>query len=338
MLYPLVALATMATTIASQALITGVFSISMQAVQLGYLPRLHIEHTSDKEFGQIFIKSINYALMVGCIFLVLTFRTSSNLASAYGLAVTGTMIITTILFYLVAIHRWHWKRIPTLLICSVFGVIDLAFLGSNFLKFFSGGWFPLLLGVLGMLLMTTWKTGRQILGLRLKEKSFPLNEFLLKLKTENVHRSEGVGVFMNRGLANTPLALVQTYAHFNAVHRHLIFVSVEIKGKPRLGNADRYELYTFQESCYFLKIYYGYLEQPNIPAVFDMVKATNPLFDKDKASFFIGRENIFATDIPGMLLWRERLFSFLSKNELPATQYFRLPKDRVLEVGTQVAI
>ena len=337
-LYPLVFLATLATTIASQALITGVFSISMQAVQQGYLPRLLIAHTSEKEFGQIYIKNINYILMIGCILLVLSFKTSSNLAAAYGIAVTLTMIITTFLFYIVAVYRWGWNVYLTTALCTLFAVIDLAFLGANLLKVFDGGWFPILIGLAGFACMSSWKRGREILAKKLSEKQMPIDQFLELVSKSHVHRSDGVGVFMTRSLSSSPLALIQTAEHLKSVHKYLIFVSVDIKNKPRLPLAERYRYSEPRSNCFQLTISYGYLEKPNIPAVFDLIKESNPVFDKDKASFFIGRENIFATEIPGMALWREKLFSFIFRNELPATQYFELPKHRVLEIGTQIAI
>lgn len=337
-LYPLVVLATLATTIASQALITGVFSISMQAVQQGYLPRLLISHTSEKEFGQIYIKSINYLLMIGCILLVLTFKTSSNLAAAYGIAVTLTMIITTILFYFVAVYRWGWNIYATTALCILFGIIDLAFLGANLLKIFDGGWFPLFLGIGGFILMSSWKRGREILASRLAEKQISLEEFLATMDRDQVFRPDGVGVFMTRSLTTTPLALIQMATHLKSVHKNLIFVSVIIKNKPILNSTERYLCDEFKPNCYRLTINYGYLEKPNIPEIFDSLKPTFSVFDKELASFFIGRENIFATEVPGMALWREKLFSFVFRNELPATQYFELPKSRVIEVGTQVAI
>lgn len=336
-LYPLVGLATLATTIASQALITGVFSISMQAVQQGYLPRVLIHHTSENEFGQIYIKNINYLLMIGCILLVLTFKTSSNLAAAYGIAVTLTMIITTLLFYVVAVYSWGWNVYGTLLICSLFGVIDLTFLGANLLKILDGGWFPITLGIAGFIYMSTWKRGREILSSVLSKKHVPLNEFLEKIVSEKIHRSEGTGVFMSRDLTATPLSLINSVEHLKTAHKNLIFVSVKITSKPKILG-QRYELKECEHGCYQLLIYFGYLEKPDVSAVFDMIKEINPIFDKDKASFFIGRENIFATELPGMALWREKLFSFVFRNELPATQYFELPKNRVVEVGAQVEI
>ncbi len=336
-LYPLVGLATLATTIASQALITGVFSISMQAVQQGYLPRVLIHHTSENEFGQIYIKNINYLLMFGCILLVLVFKTSSNLAAAYGIAVTLTMIITTLLFYVVAVYRWNWNLYGTLLLCLVFAAIDLAFLGANLLKIFDGGWFPMILGIAGFIYMSTWKRGREILKGILVKKQVPLMEYIEKISKDDVHRTEGTGVFMTRDLHVAPLSLIHVVDHLKAIHRNIIFVTVKITGKPR-SYEQRYELENCGNNCYKLMICYGYLEKPDVPAVFDMIKESNPIFDKDKVSFFIGRENIFATELPGMAIWREKLFSFVFRNELPATQYFELPKSRVVEVGAQIEI
>ena len=337
-LYPLVFLATLATTIASQALITGVFSISMQAVQQGWLPRLLISHTSEKEFGQIYIKKINYFLMMGCILLVLTFKTSSNLAAAYGIAVTLTMIITTILFYVVAVYRWNWNVFATTALCLVFAIIDLAFLGSNLLKIVDGGWFPLVLGTIGFIYMSSWKRGRQILFSKLRRKHISIVDFLAKVKLGEIYRSDGIGVFMARGLSSTPLALIHIAEHLKSVPKNLIFLMVEITNKPRVDLDRRFEVIEIGENCFQAIIKYGYLEKPNIPVVFDMIKESNPIFDKNKASFFIGHESIFATKIPGMAIWREKLFSFMTKNELPATDYFELPKKRVMEVGSQVSI
>lgn len=336
-LYPLVAIATLATTIASQALITGVFSISMQAVQQGYLPRVLIHHTSENEFGQIYIKNINYLLMIGCILLVLTFKTSSNLAAAYGVAVTLTMIITTLLFYVVAVYRWNWNVYGTLALCSVFAVIDLAFLGANLLKIWDGGWFPIVLGIAGFIYMSTWKRGREILGSVLRKKHVPLDEFIEKMAVEKTHRTEGTGVFMSRDLQVAPLSLINTVEHLKVAHKNLIFVSVKITSKPKILGR-RYEINECSPGCFQLLINFGYLEKPNVSAIFDMIKETNPIFDQEKASFFIGRENIFATELPGMALWREKLFSIIFKNELSATRYFELPKHRVVEVGAQVEI
>jgi KUP system potassium uptake protein len=211
-------------------------------------------------------------------------------------------------------------------------------LGSNLLKIADGGWFPLLLGIVGFIYMSSWKRGRQILSSKLKRKHIAINDFLEKIDQEKMNRPDGIGIFMARSLSSTPLALVHIADHLKSIHKHLIFVMVEITNKPRVSLDQRYQVNEIRPNCFQAIVRYGYLEKPNIPDVFDLIKESNPIFDKNKASFFIGRENIFATKIPGMAMWRERLFAFMSRNELPATDYFELPKNRVMEVGTQVSI
>ncbi len=341
-LIPLVLLATLATTIASQALITGVFSITLQAIQQGYIPRMLVSHTSAEEMGQIYIKSINRILMISCILLVLLFKSSSQLAAAYGIAVTGTMIITTILFYFVAIQKWKWNIYLTTAICAVFAVIDLIFLGSNMLKIFDGGWFPLMIGIAGFIYMTTWKTGRYILSQCLKEKILPMDDFFIKIKNEKIHIIDGTAVYMNRNQHLTPYSLVHLTEHFKAMHKNIVFMTVLNEQKPYVESKDRYTVNSIFENGYQIVIRYGYLEQPDIPKVLNQLKSENPMFENifqhDKVSFLIGRESIIATNKPGMALWREKIFIVQAKNEMPATQYFQLPSDRVVEVGTQVAI
>ncbi len=341
-LIPLVLLATLATTIASQALITGVFSITLQAIQQGYVPRMLISYTSAEEIGQIYIKSINRILMVSCILLVLLFKSSSNLAAAYGIAVTGTMIITTILFYFIAIQKWKWNFYLTTVLCLLFAVVDLIFLSSNMLKIFDGGWFPLFIGVCGFIYMTTWKTGRYILGLYLKEKIMPMNEFFLKAQSDKIHLIEGTAVYMNRNQHLTPYALIHLTEHFKCLHKNIVFMTVLTEQRPYLKNEDRYSINNIFENGYQIVIRYGYLEQPDIPKVLNEIKIQNPIFETifqhDKVSFILGRESIIATNKPGMALWREKIFIIQAKNEMPATQYFQLPSDRVIEVGTQVAL
>ncbi len=341
-LIPLVLLATLATTIASQALITGVFSITLQAIQQGYIPRMLVSHTSAEEMGQIYIKSINRILMISCILLVLLFKSSSQLAAAYGIAVTGTMIITTILFYFVAIQKWKWNIYLTTVMCAGFAVIDLIFLGSNMLKIFDGGWFPLMIGIAGFIYMTTWKTGRYILSQCLKEKILPMDEFFIKIKNQKIHIIDGTAVYMNRNQHLTPYSLVHLTEHFKAMHKNIVFMTVLNEQKPYVESKDRYSVNSIFENGYQIVIRYGYLEQPDIPKVLNQLKSENPMFENifqhDKVSFLIGRESIIATNKPGMALWREKIFIVQAKNEMPATQYFQLPSDRVVEVGTQVAI
>lgn len=337
-LYPLVILAALATTIASQALITGVFSITMQAVQHNYAPRLHIAHTSEKESGQIYVKNMSRFLMVGAIGLVLAFRTSSNLAAAYGLAVTTTMVITTILFYVVAREKWGWSRLVAGSLCAVFLIVDLGFWGANILKFVEGGWFPVLVGVAGFTLMTTWHTGRKLLARRLADKMIPLDQFLKNVDAEKPDYIDGTAVYLNRSLALAPYALVHTYEHFKTVHRNLIFVSVVVGTAPIVDESERTSVADLSERRFHVIVNYGYLELPDIPRDLRDLKFGNIEVDPSKMSYIIGRQSLFATDFPGMSIWREKIFSLISKNEISATDYFQLPRDRVVEIGMQIEI
>lgn len=340
-LAPLVILASMATTIASQALITGVFSITMQAVQQGYLPRFIIQHTSESEFGQIYIKTINRFLMIGCILLVMMFKSSGALAGAYGIAVTATMLITTILFYFVITYRWKWNKFLTLSLCGVFALIEIAFLGANTLKILDGGWLPILVGVGGYIYMTTWKTGRRILGHRLREKIQPLDKFFEQVEIDKAQRVDGVAIYMNRNLAMTPYSLVHSYEHFKTLHKTLMFMTVVTEKTPRLKESMRYELVTPEmngKGYYQLTVHFGYLEKHDVPAVLEQLKTEYPIFDPQQVTYVLSKENIYATENPGMALWREKLFAIQAKNEMPATEYFHLPRTRVVEIGAQVAI
>lgn len=337
-LYPLVILATLATTIASQALITGVFSLTMQAVQSDYAPRLKISHTSEDESGQIYVKNMSRLLMVGSIALVIAFKSSSNLAAAYGLAVTSTMVVTTILFYVVAREKWAWSRLTAGSLCALFLIIDLGFWGANLLKIIDGGWFPLLVGIAGFTLMTTWHRGRKILSRRLEEKIVPLNKFLSDLKSSQPHRVEGTAVYMNRGVQFAPYALVHIFEHFKTVHRNLVFLSVVFESVPKVAHSERLEVNELSSNHHQLTLRYGYLEQPNIPRDIQGLKLGDLTLEVDQTCFVIGKQSLYATDLPGMALWREKLFSLVSKNEISATDYFQLPKDRVVEIGMQIAL
>ncbi len=337
-LYPLVILAALATTIASQALITGVFSITMQAVQHKYSPRLHIAHTSEKESGQIYVKNMSRFLMVGAIGLVLAFKTSSNLAAAYGLAVTTTMVITTILFYVVAREKWGWSRWLAISLCGFFLVIDLGFWGANLLKIADGGWFPLLVGFAGFTIMTTWHSGRKLLTLRMTSKMIPLDKFLNDLEVENPKQIEGTAVYLNRSVTFAPYSLVHTYEHFRTVHRNLIFLSVSVSSSPRVKATERSKVIELRKEKFQVVLNYGYLELPNIPRDIRDLKFGDIVLDPSKISYIIGRQSLYATHIPGMALWREKIFSLIAKNEISATDYFQLPKDRVVEIGMQIEL
>ena len=337
-LYPLVILATVATTIASQALISGVFSITMQAVQSGYLPRLQISHTSKDEFGQIYIKSMNRLLMFGSIALVVAFKTSSNLAAAYGLAVTTTMVITTILFYFVARELWGWSLLKAGSLCGLFLIIDVAFFSANLLKIISGGWFPVLVGIIGFTIMGTWKTGKILLGQQLREKIVPLDELLNKFEQQKVQRFDGVAVYLSRSLNDAPYALIHTSEHFKSVHRYLIFLSVSTDDVAKVAESDRIKTEKLLGNNYRILLRYGYLEQPNVTKDISGLILDNLIIDCSNTTFIIGKENIYATEHPGMALWRERIFSVMSTNVVSATDYFRLPKNRVVEIGVQISI
>lgn len=338
MLTPLVILATMATVIASQALITGVFSITMHAVHLGYIPRVLIKHTSQKEYGQIFVKSMNTLLMLACIGLVLTFKTSSNLAAAYGIAVTTTMAITTLLFFIVAREKWKWSLLKTGSICGFFLVIDLAFFGANLAKIIDGGWVPLVVGLIIFTIMTTWKRGRKLLEIRNREKTVTLSKFLDIIEVEKPHRNKGVAIYMASSLDNAPYALVNSYEHFKTIHEHLLFLRVVTKEVPHIEKSKRLNISSIGHGCYTIVVEYGYMDAPNIPQEIDKVQVGDTIINSKEATYFIGKENFFATEIPGMALWREKLFAFQSANAQDATTYFKLPKDRVMEIGIQIEL
>ncbi|MFZ4714731.1 MAG: potassium transporter Kup [Bacteriovoracaceae bacterium] len=338
MLTPLVILATIATVIASQALITGVFSITMHAVHLGYIPRVLIKHTSTKEYGQIFVKSMNTMLMLACISLVLTFKTSSNLAAAYGIAVTATMAITSMLFYVVARENWRWSLLKAGSLCGFFLLIDFCFLGANLAKIIDGGWVPLVVGIIIFTIMTTWKRGRQLLEARNREKLVPLKQFIQLLDDEKIHRNPGSAIYMSGGLVNTPYALVNTFEHFRIVHEQLIFLCVITVEMPHVDKSKRITLECIGRGCYSIIIRYGFMDEPNIPEEIEGLKVGETIIRSKEISYFIGKENLFATDLPGMAIWREKIFAIQSANAQDATTYFKLPKHRVMEIGVQVEL
>lgn len=337
-LTPLVLLATLATCIASQALITGVFSITMQAVQLGYLSRVMIKHTSEKEIGQIYVRSMNRFLMISCIALVLAFKSSSNLAAAYGIAVTTTMFITTMLFYIVTRELWNWAFWKSALLCSFFLIIDFAFMGANLFKILDGGWVPLLVGITIFTYMTTWKTGRKILANQLSKKTIPLNDFLDSVDKESPIRSKGCAIYMASALKNTPYALIHSYEHFKVIHDKLVFLSVLTEPVPQVSEEKRIDVVENRANCFSVFIHYGYMEIPNIPRELNNIKLGDFTLNSYEATYFIGKEHLIASEKPGMAIWREKLFVFQTINAQDATTYFQLPKNRVMEIGVQVEI
>jgi KUP system potassium uptake protein len=338
MLTPLVILATIATVIASQALITGVFSITMHAVHLGYIPRVLIKHTSQKEYGQIFVKSMNTMLMFACITLVVWFKTSSNLAAAYGIAVTATMTITTLLFYVVAREKLKWKRHKAMLLCAFFMIIDLSFLGANVSKIMDGGWVPLAVGLVIFTIMTTWKRGRKLLGDKIVGQVITLKKFLENLERNKTVRTPGIAVYMTSGVENAPFALINTYEHFKAVHENLVFSCVTTEVIPHVEKSKRVEIKNIGKGCNIILIHYGYMDDINIPREIDQLKVDDFILKSNEITYFIGKEKVFATELPGMAIWREKLFAFQMANSQDATTYFQLPRKRVMEIGIQVEL
>jgi KUP system potassium uptake protein len=337
-LYPLIVLATCAAIIASQALISGAYSLTMQAIQLGFMPRLKIEHTSSTEMGQIYIPALNWSLMLGCIAIVVGFGSSSNLAAAYGVAVTATMVITTILLGVVERDKWGWSLPLTLALSGFFLVIDLAFFGANIIKIPHGGWFPLVVGALIFLLMTTWKKGRRILAARLLSRAHPIEDFLRDISKNPPVRVPGTAVFMNGTAAGTPPALMHNLEHNKVLHERVVLLTVKTRQSPYVEAEERVKIEALGHEFYRMIINYGFMEDPDIPKVLEDVGPPAPTFDPMNTTYFLGRETVMASKQPDMMIWREKLFALMSRNASSATAYFCLPPNRVVELGSQVEI
>ena len=337
-LYPLVALATAAAIIASQALISGAFSLTRQAIQLGYCPRLDIEHTSSSEIGQIYVPQVNWALMVGTIAIVLGFRSSSALAAAYGIAVTLTMVITMLLLYVVMTERWRWPLPAALLVTGVFLSIDLAFFGANALKIAHGGWLPLVIGGAIFTLMTTWKTGRRIVAERLTARATPLETFMADVTARPPARVSGTAVFMTAQPQGTPAALVHNLRHNKVLHQHVVILMVTTRPVPHVPELDRYKIREIGRGVFELTLSYGFMEDPDVPAALLRAREHGLTLDDSEVTYFLGRETLIVTKTPGMALWRERLFVVIARNAVRATAFFRLPPERVVELGVQVEL
>ena len=336
-LYPLIALATCAAIIASQALISGAYSLTMQAIQLGFMPRLKIEHTSSAQMGQIYTPALNWALMVGCIAIVVGFGSSSNLAAAYGVAVTATMVITTILLGVVERKEWGWSWPLVLALTGLFLVIDLAFFGANIIKIPAGGWFPLAVGAGIFLIMTTWKKGRRILAERLLSRAHPIDEFLSEVTKNPPERVSGTAIFMNGTAAGTPPALIHNLEHNKVLHERVVLLTVKTLQLPHVAPKDRVNIEPLSQEFYRFIVNYGFMEDPDIPNVLENLEPKHGLvFDMDETTFFLGRETVIASKHPGMMIWREKLFAFMSRNASSATAYFCLPPERVVELGSQI--
>jgi KUP system potassium uptake protein len=334
LLYPLVVLSVLAAVIASQAVISGAFSLTRQATMLGFWPRVEVQHTSAREIGQIYVPTINWMLMLATIALVLGFRTSSNLAAAYGIAVTTTMVITTLLAYVVARHHWHWGVIPALALTLLFVGIDLAFFGANALKIAHGGWFPLLVGGAIFVLMTTWKRGRELLGRRIRAQIVPLDDFWELLRVERPARVPGTAVFMTSNAEGTPPALMQNFLLNRVVHQEVILLTVQTTEQARVPERERVSFENLREGFKRVVVRYGFMDQPDIPAV--LAGGHIPSWNIEHCTFFLGRETVLPAGGGEMAHWRQHLFAFMTRNSQRAATFFNVPPDRVMEIGSQI--
>jgi KUP system potassium uptake protein len=335
---PLALLATVATVIASQALISGVFSLSMQAVQMGYLPRLRVRHTSESQIGQIYIPGVNWALMVACIGLVVGFQTSGRLAAAYGVAVTTTMVVTTLLFATVARERLGWARLPVLALCGGFLVVDLAFWSSNVFKIPDGGWFPLVVGVIVYTLITTWRRGRALVGRQLRTGEVPLEAFLRDLD-RGLPRTPGSAYYLTAREGAVPSSLLANLRHNHALHEQVVLLHVDLTITPHVPAARRATVRMHEEHGFAeVTLRYGFRDRIDVPRALRERVFHRRWFTEEDVTYVIGHEEIYATRRPGMPLWRERLFALLNRNAPNVTPLFNLPHDRVIQIGRPVDI
>ena len=336
LLIPLVVLATCATVIASQALISGVFSLTAQAVQLDYLPRIQIRHTSHSHSGQIYVPLVNWGLMIACIGLVLGFRTSSNLAAAYGIAVTMTMAITTLIFFRVLTDRWNWNRLRAFAICIPLFVIELGFLGANVVKIPHGGWFALAVGIILMVQMQTWRRGRMLVADRIHRGERPIEEVLDE--AEDVKRVSGTAVFLFKDLGKAPPALVNNLKHNKVLHKCTLIVAIDTAEEPRVAPEDRADITKVAPGVFQVQITFGFMDEPDVPAVLSTLSHFGLEYDADDVTYFLGHESIIAGKAPGMNPLQEHLFVWLNRGADSASRFFNLPIDRVFEVGSRVEI
>jgi KUP system potassium uptake protein len=332
-LYPVVAIATAATVVASQALISGAFSLTQQAVQLGFFPRVTIVHTSKSTEGQIYIPEINTALMLACMGCVLLFKSSTALAAAYGIAVTGTMSITTVVYFVVVTRTWGWSPLKAGALAGLFLVFDLAFFGANAMKFVDGGWFPITIGLAIFAVMTTWKRGRRELGEKFRATMLPLEVFLEDPALSTALRVRGTAVFMASSAVGTPPALLHHFKHSQSLHEQIVLLTVENVAVPEVADDARSTIVDKGHGVVHVTLRYGFMEHPDVPLA---LKATNLALDPARTSYYLGRETLLTDGPSKMAGWRKWLFVFISRNARPATSYFALPANRVVELGQQI--
>ena len=334
---PLVILATLATIIASQAVISGAFSVTQQAIQLGFIPRLRILHTSASAAGQIYIPVINWALMVMVILLVLTFGSSTNLAAAYGIAVTGAMFIDTVLIAVVLFQLWRWNRIAGGLLLAVFFLVDIAYFGANLTKVPQGGWVPLFMGLIAFTLLTTWAKGRKLMINRMNEAAMPTGVFI-KSAANSATRVPGTAVFMTTAPDGVPHALLHNLKHNKVLHERVILLTIRIEDVPFVETGNHFDLEDLGSGFYRLIIRYGFMEEVDVPAALTRLEGCGPQFKMMDTSFFLARQTLITSSRPGMAVWREKLFAWMLRNAESAMEFFKLPTNRVIELGSQVEI
>ena len=335
---PLIVLATLATVIASQAAITGAFSVSRMCVQLGLLPRMEVRHTNESEQGQIYVPQINTILAIGVLLLVLTFRSSEALASAYGIAVTGTFLCDNTLAAFVYRRQFSWSRLATILVFGAIGIVDFAFFAANSLKIFEGGWVPLAIGLSIILIMTTWRRGRSLIMARWMQDSLPLATFLNRLPQSRIVRVPGTAVFMTGNLDYVPNALLHNLKHNKVLHEQVFFVTVRNLDVPQADPGGRVHLDEASPGIYKVTLYYGFMESPNVPRALESLTGQGIEFKAMQTSYFLGRETVVPASVPKLRFIRRWLFLFMARNAVTATEFFRIPSDRVVELGVRIAV
>ncbi len=334
---PLVFLATVATFIASQAVISGAFSITHQAIQMGFVPRLSIRHTSETEGGQIYIPVVNWALMIAVIILVLTFQSSSNLANAYGIAVTGAVTIDTLLMGVLFVGVWKWKWWYAAPVVALFLIVDGAYFAANLVKVPSGGWFPLVVGLVAFTLLTTWARGRKLMRERMTEVALPM-EIFAKSAKNSATRVPGTAIFMASQTGGVPSALLHNIKHNKVLHERVVILTVQIADVPYIDPAERCEYHDIGDGFYRAVLHYGFMEETNVPQGLKHMERCGGEFDMMQTSFFLSRQTLLASDKPGMPIWREKIFAWMLRNSATAMEFFRLPTNRVVELGSQLKI
>lgn len=335
---PTVALATVATIIASQAVISGAFSLTRQAIQLGYLPRLNIRHTSIAQIGQIYVGPVNWMLMICTIALVIGFQSSSKLAAAYGVAVTSTMLITTTLFFVVARKRWNWPLWTAAPLAGLFFVVDIPFFLANISKILHGAWFPLAIGSAFFIVMLTWAKGRRILAGKLGTMMPPIRHFIDTLSADPPNKIDGDGIFLTGRRDTIPVALAKNIKHNRVVHSRTVLLHFQPEDVPRVPNLEKVTTEKLGGGFHFLTARYGFMEDPRVQRVLSLARDQGLEIDEEKASYYIGRENLVIADNPAMARWRANLFIFLSRNATNATSFFSIPANQVIEIGVRIEI